>query len=52
MLLLLYRLLCAIFEHPLYGLCLWTGTLDWLGMLERGPEVVEVWELDKVPDLG
>lgn len=52
MLLLLDCLLSAIFKLPLDCLRLIACSLDFLAVLEGGPEVVELWELDQMPDLG
>lgn len=42
----------AVLEVPLDNVGLLRGTLGVLGLLEGRPELVEVLELDEVPDVG
>ena len=52
MLFLLYLLLSAIFECPFDNISLMRDTLDVMALVDLGPEVMEVLELDQMPDLG
>ena len=52
MLLLLDLLLSPILESPLYDIRLLRSSLDVLAFGQLGPEVVEVLELDQMPDIG
>lgn len=52
MLFLLHFLLSAILEGPLDNIRLMRDTLDMMALFKFCPEVVEVLELDKMPDLG
>lgn len=51
-LLLLHLLLSAILEGPFDDIGLMRDTLDMMALFEFCPEVMEVLELDQVPDLG
>jgi len=42
----------AVLELPLDNVGLLRGTLGVLGLVKSGPELVEVLELDEVPDVG
>lgn len=52
MLFLLDLLYSAIFEGPLDDVGLVGDTLDVMALIELCPEMVEVLELDRMPDLG
>ena len=52
MLFLLDLLLSAILKGPLDDVCLVGDTLDVMAFSELCPEMVEVLELDQMPDLG
>lgn len=52
MLFLLDLLHSAIFEGPLDNVGFMRGTLDVMALVELCPEMVEVLELDQMPDLG
>lgn len=51
MLLLLDLLLSPILESPLHNISLWRSALDVITLVELAPELVEVLQLDQVPDL-
>lgn len=52
MLFLLHLLLRAILEGPLDNVGLMRDTLNVVALVKLCPEVVEILELDQVPDLG
>lgn len=52
MLFLLHLLLRAILEGPLDDVGLMRDTLNVVALVKLCPEVVEILELDQVPDLG
>lgn len=52
MLLLLHLELCAVLECPLDNVGLVRCALDELALLELGPELAEVLELDQVPNIA
>lgn len=52
MLFLLHLLHSAILKGPLDNVGLMRDTLDMMALFEFCPEVMEVLELDQVPDLG